>query len=69
MIAQSIDLLRLHEITTAITVPRPTPGPIYTGWVYAGPSVHETKKRISVAIKKIYFVMRVYFDVSWYLHS
>ena len=55
MMAQSMDLLRLHEITTAMIVPKPTPGAIYTGCVYTGPavSVQEAKRSNNVSVAKI----------------
>ncbi len=61
MIAQSIDLLRLHEITTAIIVPNPTPGPTYRGCVYTGPlglAVQEIKRRTRVGRAKKFFFMK-----------
>lgn len=66
MIAQSIDLLRLHDITTAIIVPNPTPGPTYTGCVYTGPEVlvHDAKidaqRIISVRSDNKFLFMKVF---------
>lgn len=66
MIAQSIDLLRLHEITTAMIVPKPTPGPTYTGCVYTGPavSVHDAKidaqRSMSVNSDKKILFMKIF---------